>query len=66
MAERKTAASELREERQFVRRTRDWNIALAHIRDGIEELFEVGEDEEHIRLLLDSQLRQVIEDRERR
>lgn len=45
---------------------RDWRIALAKIRDGIDELFEQGEEEERVRLLVLSQLRQVLDDREER
>lgn len=45
---------------------RQWESALAKIRDGIDELFEQGEEEERVRTLTLSQLRQVLDDREER
>lgn len=45
---------------------RGWHIATAKIRDGIDELFDQGEDEERVRRLVLSQLRQVLDDREQR
>ena len=45
---------------------RGWHIATAKIRDGIDELFDQGEDEERVRLLVLSQLRQVLDDRQER
>jgi hypothetical protein len=43
---------------------REWQRALAKIREGIEDLFERGEDEERVRALVSSQLRQVLDDRD--
>jgi hypothetical protein len=45
---------------------RGWHIATAKIRDGIDELFDQGEDEERVRTLVLSQLRQVLDDRGQR